>query len=175
MDRDINTENPAEAMQGYRAPQVCKLAGITYRQLDYWDRTDLLQPSLIAAQGSGTQRLYSFSDLVRLRVIKGLLDTGLSLNRIRQAVEWLREQEIDQPLSEANLISDGATILASFDREGTQEYLMDALQRGQGVFAIAVGRIQRDLEGELLDFAPSAVQAELPFAELQSDPEAATS
>ena len=107
MDRDINTEDPAEAMQGYRAPQVCKLAGITYRQLDYWDRTNLLQPSLIAAQGSGTQRLYSFSDLVQLRVIKGLLDTGLHLNRIRQAVEWLREQEVDLPLSDANLISDG--------------------------------------------------------------------
>lgn len=175
MDRDTNTEHPTEGMQGYRAPQVCKLAGITYRQLDYWDRTGLLQPSLIAAQGSGTQRLYSFSDLVQLRMIKGLLDTGLHLNRIRQAVEWLREQEIHQPLSDANLMSDGTTILTSFDREGTQEYLMDALRRGQGVFAIAVGQIQRDLEGELLDFAPSAVQAELPFAELQSGPEAANS
>ncbi len=175
MDREINTENPAEGMQGYRAPNVCKLVGITYRQLDYWARTDLLQPSLRAAQGSGSQRLYSFADLVQLRVIKGLLDTGLHLNKIRQAVDWLREQEIDQPLSEANLVSDGATILTSFDREGTQEYLMDALRRGQGVFAIAVGRIQRDLEGELLDFAPKAVQAELPLAELESASEAATS
>ncbi len=175
MDREINTENPTAGMQGYRAPHVCKLVGITYRQLDYWARTDLLQPSLRAAEGSGTQRLYSFSDLVQLRMIKGLLDAGLHLNRIRQAVDWLREQEIDQPLSEANLLSDGSTILASFDREGTQEYLMDALQRGQGVFAIAVGQIQRDLEGELLDFAPKAIQAELPLAELQSGSEAATS
>ncbi len=175
MDREINTENPTAGMQGYRAPHVCKLVGITYRQLDYWARTDLLQPSLRAAEGSGTQRLYSFSDLVQLRMIKGLLDAGLHLNRIRQAVDWLREQEIDQPLSEANLVSDGSTILASFDREGTQEYLMDALQRGQGVFAIAVGQIQRDLEGELLDFAPKAIQAELPLAELQSGSEAATS
>ena len=174
MDRDSNTENPTEGMQGYRAPHVCKLVDITYRQLDYWDRTDLLQPSLRAAQGSGTQRLYSFSDLVQLRVIKRLLDTGLHLNKIRQAVDWLREQEIDRPLSEASLISDGTTILTSFDREGTQEYLMDALQRGQGVFAIALGRIQRDLEGELLDFAPKAVQAELPLADLLR-PEAATS
>ncbi len=175
MDREINTENPTAGLEGYRAPHVCKLVGITYRQLDYWARTNLLQPSLKAAQGSGTQRLYSFSDLVQLRVIKGLLDAGLHLNRIRQAVEWLREQEIDQPLSEANLVSDGTTILTSFDREGTQEYLMDALQRGQGVFAIAVGRIHRDLQGELLDFAPKAVQAEFPLAELQSGPEAATS
>ncbi|WP_420613302.1 MerR family transcriptional regulator [Candidatus Spongiisocius sp.] len=175
MDREINTENPTAGMQGYRAPHVCKLVGITYRQLDYWARTDLLQPSLRAAEGSGTQRLYSFSDLVQLRMIKGLLDAGLHLNRIRQAVDWLREQEIDQPLSEANLVSDGSTILASFDREGTQEYLMDALRRGQGVFAIAVGQIQRDLEGELLDFAPKAIQAELPLTELQSGSEAATS
>jgi DNA-binding transcriptional MerR regulator len=175
MDREINTEDPTAGMQGYRAPHVCKLVGITYRQLDYWARTELLQPSLRAAEGSGTQRLYSFSDLVQLRMIKGLLDAGLHLNRIRQAVDWLREQEIDQPLSETNLVSDGSTILASFDREGTQEYLMDALQRGQGVFAIAVGQIQRDLEGELLDFAPKAIQAELPLAELQSGSEAATS
>lgn len=175
MALEINTQNPAVGLEGYRAPHVCKLVGITYRQLDYWARTNLLQPSLKAAQGSGTQRLYSFSDLVQLRVIKGLLDTGLHLNRIRQAVEWLREQEIDQPLSEANLVSDGTTILTSFDREGTQEYLMDALQRGQGVFAIAVAQIQRDLQGELLDFAPRAVQAELPLTELRSGSEAATS
>lgn len=175
MDREINTRSPTVGLEGYRAPHVCKLVGITYRQLDYWARTNLLQPSLKAAQGSGTQRLYSFSDLVQLRVIKGLLDAGLHLSRIRQAVEWLREQEIDQPLSEASLVSDGTTILASFDREGTQEYLMDALQRGQGVFAIAVGQIQRNLQGELLDFAPKAVQAELPLAELRSGPAAATS
>ena len=175
MALEINTQDPTVGLEGYRAPHVCKLVGITYRQLDYWARTNLLQPSLKAAQGSGTQRLYSFSDLVQLRVIKGLLDTGLHLNRIRQAVEWLREQDIDQPLSEANLISDGTTILTSFDREGTQEYLMDALRRGQGVFAIAVGQIQRDLQGELLDFAPKAVQAELPLTELRSGSEAATS
>lgn len=176
MDREISTENPTAGMQGYRAPHVCKLVGITYRQLDYWARTDLLQPSLRAAEGSGTQRLYSFSDLVELRVIKGLLDAGLHLGKVREAVEWLQDQmQIDRPLREANLVSDGSTILASFDREGTQEYLMDALQRGQGVFAIAVGQIQRDLEGELLDFAPQAIQGELPLTELQSGSEAATS
>lgn len=176
MDRETNTQNPTVGLEGYRAPHVCKLAGITYRQLDYWARTELLQPSLRAAEGSGTQRLYSFSDLVELRVIKGLLDAGLHLRKVREAVEWLQdEMQIDQPLSEANLVSDGITILTSFDREGTQEYLMDALQRGQGVFAIAVGQIQRDLQGELLDFAPKAVQAELPLTELRSGSEAATS
>ena len=176
MDRPINPEDPGVEMQGYRAPHVCKLVGITYRQLDYWARTDLLQPSLRAAQGSGTQRLYSFSDLVQLRVIKGLLDAGLDLKKIRQAVDWLRtEMQVDQPLAEANLLSDGVTIWAGFDREDTQEYLMDALQRGQGVFAIAVGRIQSDLRGELVDFGPRAVQAQLPLAELRSGAGAAGS
>lgn len=176
MDRVINPEDPDMEMQGYRAPHVCKLVGITYRQLDYWARTELLQPSLRAARGSGTQRLYSFSDLVQLRVIKGLLDAGLHLNKIRQAVDWLRgEMQVDQPLAEANLLSDGVTILASFDREDTQEYLMDALQRGQGVFGIAVGRIQRDLRGELVDFGSRAVQAQLPLAELRPGAAAAGS
>ena len=71
---------------GYRAPQVCKLVGITYRQLDYWARTDLMVPALQRASGSGTQRLYSFTDVVQLKVIKRLLDAGMSLKKIRSAV-----------------------------------------------------------------------------------------
>jgi len=79
-------------IQGYRAPQVCKLVGITYRQLDYWARTSLIKPSLQQANGSGSQRLYSFSDVVQLKVIKRLLDAGMSLKKIRSAVEILAEQ-----------------------------------------------------------------------------------
>ena len=77
---------------GYRAPQVCKLVGITYRQLDYWARTNLIRPSLQQATGSGSQRLYSFSDVVQLKVIKRLLDAGMSLKKIRSAVTILAEQ-----------------------------------------------------------------------------------
>ena len=77
---------------GYRAPQVCKFVGITYRQLDYWARTELLRPSLQEASGSGSQRMYSFTDLVQLKVIKRLLDAGMSLKKIRSAVEILRTQ-----------------------------------------------------------------------------------
>jgi DNA-binding transcriptional MerR regulator len=76
---------------------VCRLVGITYRQLDYWARTDLLRPSAKEASGSGSQRLYSFTDLIQLKVIKRLLDAGMSLKRIRSAVEILRDQlESDQ-------------------------------------------------------------------------------
>ena len=94
--------------QGYRAPQVCNIVGITYRQLDYWARTGLLQPSLQVAQGSGSQRLYSFGDIVQLRVVKRLLDAGMSLKKIRQAMDILREQlSSDRPLADVTLLSDG--------------------------------------------------------------------
>ena len=77
--------------QGYRVPEVCKIVGISYRQLDYWARTELVTPSIRDAHGSGSQREYSFHDLVTLRVIKSLLDTGVALQRVRKAVEFLHE------------------------------------------------------------------------------------
>ena len=144
--------------EGYRAPQVCHLIGITYRQLDYWARTDLLKPSLRAASGSGTQRLYSFTDLVQLKVIKRLLDTGINLPKIRKAIEWLSsDMAIDHPLRDATLLSDGNDIWTSDNSDETHHYLMDILKKGQGVFAIAVGQVQRDLEGESLKFFPTRV------------------
>lgn len=137
---------------GYRAPQVCKLVGITYRQLDYWARTDLLKPSLAEAQGSGTQRLYSFSDIVQLKVVKRLLDAGMSLKRIRSAVQILNEQmESDEPLANVTLLSDGQTIYAA----SSPDELVDVFQRGQGVFGIAVGPVQAELEGDLHHLFPS--------------------
>src|ERR671936_1763904 len=91
--------------QGYRVPDVCRIVGISYRQLDYWARTELVTPSIRDASGSGTQRLYSFQDLVTLRVIKNLLDTGVSLQRVRRAVDHL--QSMDRPLAGVTLMSDG--------------------------------------------------------------------
>ena len=78
--------SPAPAEPGYRGPTVCRLVGISYRQLDYWARTGLVTPSVRPADGSGSQRLYSFEDLVELRIIKRLLDAGISLQRIREAI-----------------------------------------------------------------------------------------
>jgi DNA-binding transcriptional MerR regulator len=136
---------------GYRAPLVCRLVGISYRQLDYWARTDLIKPSVQDARGSGSQRLYSFPDVVQLKVIKRLLDAGMSLKKIRQAVEILRQQlRSDRPLGDVTLLSDGSTIYAAT----SPDEVVDVFRRGQGVFGIAVGPVQDELEGELHDLFP---------------------
>ena len=141
MGKDVVAE-----VQGFRAPQVCKIVGITYRQLDYWARTDLLVPSLQAAHGSGSQRLYSFQDVVQLRVVKRLLDAGMSLKKIRQAMDLLRSQlQSDSPLADVTLLSDGNTIYAAH----SPDEVVDVFRRGQGVFGIAVGPVQEELEGEI--------------------------
>lgn len=130
--------------QGYRGPQVCDIVGITYRQLDYWARTKLVAPSLRAANGSGTQRRYSFRDLVHLRVIKKLLDAGVSLQEIRKAIHFLSE-EMGTPVEKATLLSDGRSVyLAKSQRD-----VVDLLQRGQGVFGIALGPVYEQLQGQL--------------------------
>ena len=144
------TNETGEAI-GFRAPQVCKLVGITYRQLDYWARTDLLRPSTQEASGSGSQRLYSFTDLVQLKVIKRLLDAGMSLKRIRSAVDILRDQlASDQPLADVTLLSDGTTIFAAH----SPDEVVDVFRRGQGVFGIAVGPVQDEVAGAVHEFAP---------------------
>lgn len=129
---------------GYRGPTACTAAGITYRQLDYWARTGLLEPSVRPAAGSGSQRLYSFRDILVLKVVKRLQDTGVSLQQIRTAVEHLRVRGI-QDLAELTLMSDGATV---YDCTSPDE-VVDLLQGGQGVFGIAVGRVWREVEGTL--------------------------
>jgi DNA-binding transcriptional MerR regulator len=126
--------------QGYRVPEVCKIVGITYRQLDYWARTDLVTPSVRDATGSGSQRLYSFQDLVTLRVIKSLLDTGVSLQRVRKAVEHLGS--LDRPLAGVTLMSDGAGVYEAHSPDA----VIDLLAQGQGVFAIAIDRVAADVE-----------------------------
>ena len=142
---------------GFRGPTVCKIVGITYRQLDYWARTGLVLPSVREAKGSGTQRLYSFDDLVELRVIKRLLDTGVSLQRVREAVEELRRR--GGP-SAATLISDGASVYALDDNA----QVIDLLARGQGVFAIAFGPVVEQLKGEVTAFPVEEVAPALPAA-----------
>jgi len=133
-------------VQGYRAPQVCKIVGITYRQLDYWARTGLLTPSIRSAHGSGSQRIYSFGDVVELRVVKRLLDAGMSLHKIRQAMDIMRTHlDAASPLTDVTLLSDGSTIYAAH----SADEIFDVFRRGQGVFGIAVGPIQAELEGEI--------------------------
>ncbi|MGL5929366.1 MAG: MerR family transcriptional regulator [Dermatophilaceae bacterium] len=129
---------------GYRGPTACTAAGITYRQLDYWARTGLVEPSVRSAGGSGTQRLYGFRDILVLKVVKRLLDTGVSLQQIRVAIEVLRERGVDD-LAQITLMSDGASV---YECTSADE-VIDLLHHGQGVFGIAVGRVWRDVENEL--------------------------
>lgn len=129
--------------EGYRVPDVCKVVGISYRQLDYWARTGLVRPSIRDAGGSGTQRLYSFEDLLQLRVVKTLLDTGISLQQIRRAIDYLKESE--RPLQSVTLMSDGRRVYTP----ESPEAVIDLISRGQGVFAIALGKVRDDLSNSL--------------------------
>jgi DNA-binding transcriptional MerR regulator len=129
---------------GYRGPTACHVAGITYRQLDYWARTGLVEPTVRTAGGSGTQRLYSFRDVLLLKVIKRLLDAGVSLQQIRSAVHHLRERGTDD-LTGVTLMSDGASV---YECRSADE-VIDLLQGGQGVFGIAIGGVWREIEGSL--------------------------
>lgn len=133
-----------DATVGYRGPIAARAAGITYRQLDYWARTGLVQPSVRSAAGSGSQRLYSFRDILVLKVVKRLLDTGVSLQQIRVAVDVLRQRGVED-LAQITLISDGASVYECT----SPEEVVDLVQGGQGVFGIAVGRVWREVEGTL--------------------------
>jgi DNA-binding transcriptional MerR regulator len=129
---------------GYRGPTACSAAGITYRQLDYWARTGLVVPSIRSASGSGSQRLYSFKDILVLKVVKRLLDTGVSLQNIRTAVDHLRQRGVDD-LARITLLSDGVTVYECH----SSEEVVDLLRGGQGVFGIAVSGAWRELVGSL--------------------------
>jgi DNA-binding transcriptional MerR regulator len=122
---------PTPRELGFRGPQVCSIVGITYRQLDYWARTDLVRPSITDAKGSGTQRTYSFQDLVRLKVVKSLLDAGVKLQTARQAIDYLRDHLGDDWAS-ANLVLDGTNMILV----RTDDMLVDAVRKGQGVLNI---------------------------------------
>ncbi len=132
---------------GYRVPEVQRVVGISYRQLDYWARTGLVRPSIRDAGGSGTQRLYSFQDIVELRLIKRLLDEGVALQRIRRAIDFVREHLKESP-HRVTLASDGAGGVYAVE---SPEQIIDLVNRGQGVlgFVISVDTVWKDLEGSL--------------------------
>ncbi len=140
---------------GYRGVTACHAVSISYRQLDYWARTGLVVPSVRDASGSGTQRLYSFRDMVVLKVVKRLLDAGVSLQNIRRAIEALRSRGTDD-LAKITLISDGTTVYEC----RSPEEVVDLLQGGQGVFGIAISGAFKEIQGSLAELpAESAVIA----------------
>lgn len=136
--------SPLSENAGYRGPTACAAAGITYRQLDYWARTQLVEPTVRSATGSGTQRLYSFKDILLLKIIKRLLDAGVSLQQIRIAIDHLRVRGTDD-LTQVTIMSDGASV---YECRSADE-VIDLLQGGQGVFGIAVGGVWKEIEGSL--------------------------
>lgn len=151
--------------EGFRGPQVCKIVGITYRQLDYWARTDLLRPSVTEARGSGTQRRYSYRDLLELKVIKRLLDAGVSLRSARRALEVLRSSGGE--VATANLVLNGSqSVLA---RSG--EEIIDLLKGGQGVLNIvALAGVVRELDAAITDLTPAvAGEPDATESELAAD------
>ena len=137
---------------GYRGAVAARAAGITYRQLDYWARTELVEPTVRGASGSGSQRLYGFRDILVLKLVKRLLDTGISLQQIRTAVNQLREAGVND-LAQTTLMSDGASVyLCTSDDE-----VIDLVSRGQGVFGIAVGKVLREVETSLVELDSASV------------------
>ena len=141
---------------GYRGPTACSAAGITYRQLDYWARTGLVAPTIRSASGSGSQRLYSFKDILVLKVVKRLLDTGVSLQNIRTAVDHLRARGVED-LAGITLLSDGVSVYECH----SSEEVVDLLRGGQGVFGIAVSGAWRELVGSLANLPGERADGEL--------------
>ena len=137
---------------GYRGPVACIAAGITYRQLDYWARTGLVVPQIREADGSGTQRLYSFRDILMLKVIKKLIDAGISLQQIRTAIAHLRKRGAVEVTS-VTLVSDGTSVFeCTEDNE-----IIDLLRGGQAMFAIDLVSVWHDVEGRLVELPTSTV------------------
>ena len=143
---------------GFRGPVACSAAGITYRQLDYWARTGLVVPEIRGASGSGSQRLYSFRDILILKVIKKLIDAGISLQQIRTAITHLRARGVDD-LTQVTLMSDGISVYECT----SNDEVIDLLSGGQGVFGIALGGVWRSIEGTL---------SSLPAERAEPEPEA---
>jgi DNA-binding transcriptional MerR regulator len=148
--------------EGYRGPQVCKIVGITYRQLDHWDRTGLKSPSLVQAKGSGTQRCYSYQDVLELRIIKQLLDAGVTLQRARKAIDFLRES--GEELASASLVLGAAgSVLVRDDEE-----LLDLLKGGQRVFNIvALSGVKGDVDAAIVEIVGDPAATTAPLAPLE--------
>jgi DNA-binding transcriptional MerR regulator len=154
--------SPLPTDLGFRGPVACSAAGITYRQLDYWARTGLVVPEVRGASGSGSQRLYSFRDILMLKVIKRLIDAGISLQQIRTAIDHLRARGVAD-LTQVTLMSDGVSV---FECTSDDE-VIDLLRGGQGVFGIALGGVWRSIEGTLSDLP--AERAEEPEPSTATD------
>ena len=149
-ERDVDESLVAD--EGYSGTQTAKVVGISYRQLDYWARTDLIRPSLSDASGSGSRRRYSYLDLLELKTIKKLLDAGIKLEQVRKVFSYLREH-VASDITAAHIVIDGHSVMLC---EGDQ--LIDVLRNGQGVLnVLSLGGVREELEADL---APLSAESE---------------
>jgi len=149
--------SPADAItgSGYSGRRTAEIVGITYRQLDYWARTDLIRPSLLDAAGSGSRRLYSYADLLELKVVKSLLDSGIKLEQVRQVFTFVREQ-LGGDVATANIVINGRRSVLVH----TGDELIDALKAGQGVLAVLpLGTVKSELDATIHELRPATIDA----------------
>ncbi len=136
---------------GFSGAKTAEIVGITYRQLDYWARTDLVRPSLVDATGSGSRRRYSYRDLLELRVIKSLLDAGIKLESVREVFSYLRDN-LGEDVATANLVIQGNQ--AVLVRDGGE--LIDLVRHGQGVLnVLALAQVVDDLDARIVELRPT--------------------
>ena len=140
--------------QGYPAKRAAEIVGITYRQLDYWARTDLLKPTFAKAEGSGSRRLYSYTDLLELKAVKSLLDAGIKLESVREVFGYLRD-ELQADVSTVNLVISGSQVLV---RSG--EEIIDLLRGGQGVLnVLPLAGVVQEVDARIVELFPETAVA----------------
>jgi DNA-binding transcriptional MerR regulator len=128
-------------LSGYSGKQASEIVGISYRQLDYWARTDLVRPSGADARGSGSRRVYTYRDLLELRVIKNLLDAGIKLESVREVFAYLRNH-VDTDIAAAHIVINGQSVVLC---QGDQ--LIDVMRRGQGVLnVLPLAGVKQDVD-----------------------------
>ncbi len=143
------SSSPPEGFSGYSGNQAASVVGITYRQLDYWARTDLVRPSITEARGSGSRRLYSYRNLLELRMVKSLLDAGIKLESVREAFKYLRNRS-DADITSAHLVINGSSVVLCQGDE-----LIDVVRRGQGVLnLLPLAQVKDDVDGQLVSLFP---------------------
>jgi len=139
---------------GYSGTRTAQIVGISYRQLDYWARTDLVRPSMADAQGSGSRRSYSYRDLLELKMIKNLLDAGLKLESVREVFSYLREH-LDVDIAAAHLVIEGSQVVLC---QGDQ--LIDVVRRGQGVLnVLSIAGVKGEVDARLTELKPEGAPA----------------
>jgi DNA-binding transcriptional MerR regulator len=138
-------------LEGFTAHQASRLTGCTPRQLRYWDQIGLVEPSIQKTGGRpGVPRMYSFRDLVALRVVKSLLDGGMSLQKVRRSWDFLNKRAgLDDHLAEVKLVTDGKSVFRVVRREGE---VLDALREGQMAFFVAIDEVTKQVSGDVAEF-----------------------